>query len=107
MEENILDNEYGAEETIAFIRQYLPQELKTKFSDDEMYYFLDVLDEYYFSSGVLDSEGDDDGLVEIDLESATNYIVKEAKKDDMGNFDPEEIFLIVQGEMEFIDSLDE
>lgn len=107
MEENILDNEYGAEETIAFIRQYLPQELKTKFSDDEMYYFLDVLDEYYFSSGVLDSDGDDDGLVEIDLEAATNFIVKEAQKDDMGSFDPEEIFLIVQGEMEFIDSLDE
>ncbi len=107
MEENILDNEYGAEEAIAFIRQYLPQELKTKFSDDEMYYFLDVLDEYYFSSGVLDSDGDDDGLVEIDLEAATNFIVKEAQKDDMGSFDPEEIFLIVQGEMEFIDSLDE
>ena len=27
---------------IEFIRNYLPLELKEKFSDDELYYFLDV-----------------------------------------------------------------
>ncbi|MCK9180275.1 MAG: hypothetical protein PHQ88_07380 [Bacteroides sp.] len=105
--EDILDDGYSTEDTIAFIRQYLPQELKDKFSDDEMYYFLDLLDEYYLNSGILDEETDEDGLVEVDLEEVTKFIIKEAKKDDMGVYDPEEIFLIAQGEMEYLDSLDD
>ena len=43
-------NPYGRREgcrEIEFIRNYLPQELKEKFSDDELYYFLDVIIENY------------------------------------------------------------
>ena len=36
-----------------------------------------------------------------------DYIVKEAHKDEMGDYDPEEILFIVQGEMEYTESLDE
>ena len=47
-----------------------------------------------------------DGCIEIDLEKIVDYIVKEAKKDEMGEYDPEEILFIVQGEMEYADTLD-
>ena len=93
------------EKTIEFIKNYLPQDLKEKFSDDEFYYFLDLIDEYYVESGILDAQPDADGCVEIDLEKIVDYIVKEAKKDDMGNYDPEEILFVVQGEMEYTESL--
>lgn len=106
-EEDFLDDDFATEDAMAYIRNYLPQELKDKFSDDEMYYFLDLIDEYYVNSGVLDEETDEEGLVEVDLDQVTNFIIQEAKKDDMGSYSPDEIFLIVQGEMEFIDSLDE
>ena len=33
------------------------------------------------------------------------YIVKEAKKDEIGEYDPEEGLFVVQGEMEYGDSL--
>jgi len=33
------------------------------------------------------------------------YIVKEAKKDGMGDFNPEDILFVVQGEMEYGNSL--
>ena len=33
------------------------------------------------------------------------YIVKEAKKDEMGEYDPEEVLFVVQGEMEYGNSL--
>jgi hypothetical protein len=85
----------------------LPQDLKEKFSDDELQYFLDLIDEYYVESGILDSEPDAEGYVDIDLEKVADYIVKEAKKDKMGEFDPEEILFVVQGEMEYGDSLGE
>ena len=88
-----------------FIKNYLPQELKEKFSDDELYYFLDLIDEYYSESGILDAQPDEDGYVDIDLEEVVAYIVKEAKKDEMGEYDPEEVLFVVQGEMEYGDSL--
>ena len=95
------------EKTIEFIKNYLPQELKGKFSDDEFYYFLDLIDEYYTQSGVLDAKPDADGYVDIDLDKVVDYIVKEAHKDEMGDYSPEDILFIVQGEMEYADSLDD
>ena len=100
-----LNEDLDDEKTIEFIKNYLPQELKEKFSDDELYYFLDLIDEYYTESGVLDVQPDADGCVEIDLEKVADFIVKEARKDEMGDYNPEEIFFVVQGEMEYAESL--
>ena len=105
MSDEFLKDDIDDEKTIEFIKNYLPQDLKEKFSDDEFYYFLDLIDEYYVESGILDAQPDADGCVEIDLEKIVEYIVKEAKKDDMGNYDPEEILFVVQGEMEYTESL--
>ena len=58
-------------------------------------------------SGILDADPDADGYVEIDLDKVVDYIVKEARKDEMGEYDPEEILFVVQGEMEYGDSLAE
>ena len=35
------------EKTIAYIREHLPQELKEKYSDDDLYYILDTIYDYY------------------------------------------------------------
>ena len=106
-EDDFLQNDLDDEKTIEYIKNYLPQELKEKFSDDEFYYFLDLIDEYYSESGILDAQPDADGYIEIDLGKIVDYIVKEAHKDEMGDYDPEEILFIVQGEMEYTESLDE
>ena len=99
LEDDFLLEDADDEKTVEFIKNYLPQELKEKFEDDELYYFLDLIDEYYSESGILD------GYVNIDLEEVVAYIVKEAKKDEMGEYDPEEILFVVQGEMEYGNSL--
>ena len=52
MEDDFLQNDVDDEKTIEYIKNYLPQELKEKFSDDEFYYFLDLIDEYYSESGM-------------------------------------------------------
>lgn len=107
MEDDFLLNDIDDEKIIEYIKNYLPQELKEKFSDDEFYYFLDLIDEYYTQSGVLDEQPDEDGCIEVDLGEIVDYIVKEAHKDEMGEYDPEEILFIVQGEMEYTESLEE
>ena len=94
------------EKTIEFIKNYLPQDLKDKFSDDELYYFLDVISDYYTTSGCLDVQPDKDGYIDIDLDKIVDYVVKEAKKDKLGDYDPEDILFVVQGEMEYGDSIE-
>lgn len=103
--DEFLQDDLDDEKTIEFIKNYLPQDLKDRFSDDELYYFLDVIDEYYVESGILDAQPDEDGYIDIDLEKIVDYIVKEARKDEMGEYDPEELLFVVQGEMEYTDSL--
>ncbi|MCD7899907.1 MAG: hypothetical protein LUH22_08530 [Bacteroides sp.] len=105
LEEDFLLSDADDEKTVEYIKNYLSQELKEKFSDDELYYFVDLIDEYYSESGILDAEPDEEGYVNIDLEKVAEYIVKEARKNEVGEYDPEEILFVVQGEMEYGNSL--
>ena len=97
LEDDFLKDDLDDEKTIEYIKNYLPQELKEKYSDDELYYFLDLIDEYYSESGILDAKPDEDGCIEVDLGQIVDYIIKEAHKDEMGEYDPEEILFVVQG----------
>ncbi|GAE22627.1 hypothetical protein [Bacteroides pyogenes] len=107
LEDDFLLADADDEKTIEFIRNYLPQELKERFSDDELHYFIDLIDEYYSESGILDVQPDKDGYVEVDLEAIVAYVMEESRKDGMGQYDPEDILFVVQGEMEYAESLDE
>lgn len=97
------NDEFGMEDlddekTIAYIRERLPQELKEKFTDDEFYYFLDTIYDYYDKSGILDSNSE---YIDIDINKIAEFIVKEAKKNGIGDYDPEEIFFVVEGELAY------
>jgi hypothetical protein len=105
LEDDFLLEDEDDEKTVEFIKNFLPQDLKDKFTDDELYYFLDVMVDYYSTSGCLDAQPDADGFVNIDQDEIVEYIVKEAKKDGMGEFSPEDILFVVQGEMEYGNSL--
>ena len=105
LEDDYLLEDEDDEKTVEFIKNFLPQDLKDKFTDDELYYFLDVMVDYYSTSGCLDAQPDADGYVNIDQDEIVEYIVKEAKKDGMGEFNPEDILFVVQGEMEYGNSL--
>ena len=87
--------------TVEFIRNYLPQELKEKFSDEVLYYFLDVIIDYYATSGVLDQTPDKNGCISLDADAVVDYVVAQARKDKYGDFLPEDILFVVQGEMEY------
>ena len=101
LEDDFLLEDEDDEKTVEFIKNFLPIDLKDKFTDDQLYYFLDVMVDYYSTSGCLDSQPDADGFVNIDQDEIVEYIVKEAKADEVGDFDPEDILFVVQGEMEY------
>lgn len=107
MEDDFLLDDQDDEQTIEFIKQYLPQELKEKFTDEDLYYILDVIVDYYTTSGCLDVEPDEEGFINIDQDEIVDFVIKAAQKDGMGPFDPEDVFFVVQGEMEYGNSLGE
>ena len=88
-EEELQQDELDDAQTVAFIQQQIPQELKEKFTEEQLYYFLDVITEYYAESGILDA-----------------YLAKTAKHEHIGNFSPEDLIFVVEAEMDS-HSLDE
>ena len=86
---------------VEFIRNYLPQEQKSRFTDDDLFYFTDLLADYYVESGILDQEPDAEGFVEIDTEAIAEVIAQRAKKEKYGDFAPEDLVWVVQGELEY------
>lgn len=103
--DEFLEDDIDDQKTVEFIKNSLPQELKEKYDDDTLYYILDVINDYFTTSGVLDQEPDKDGFIDIDNDKIVEYIIKEAKHDKIGSFPADEIILIVQAEADYVDSL--
>ena len=107
LEQELLQDAEDDARTVEFIKHYLPQEVKDKFTDEELYYFLDVIVEYYANSGILDAAPDKDGYIEIYQDKIVDYVISQARKDKMGDFAAEDILWVVQGELEYGESFGE
>jgi hypothetical protein len=92
---------YDEEAAVKFIRQSLPDELRERFSEDGVYYLLDVICDFYDEHDYLNE--DDDEREEREL---TQYIVAQAKKDKIGDFTEEEIRIVLAAEAAYTDTLD-
>lgn len=86
---------------VAFMRTRLNEEQNRKFSDELLYYFLDLIVEYYAESGVLDAKPDADGYVDIEEDAVADYLLAKAKKENMGQFEADDLLPIVEAEMDF------
>lgn len=106
-EEDFMNEAEDDARTVEFIRNYLPQDLQEKFTDEELYYFIDVIAEYYSQDGILDGETDDEGYMDIDLEDVAEYVVKKAKEEKFGDYSAEDVYFVVEGELEYVESLDD
>lgn len=88
--------------TVEYIQSYLPQDLKDKFTEEELYYFIDVIGEYYVD--LLEKHsGEED--IDIDVEEVAEFVARQAKKDKIGDFSPEDLRWVVDGELEYGESL--
>ena len=104
-----IDNEIllGAEEDakeVAFIYNYIGQEYKELFSEDDIYYCIDVILEYLDN---LSSKADADGFIDIDVEELVRHIEKKAQKEGMGPYDHEALILVVDAELEYNEQMEQ
>lgn len=96
-EELRLDEEENRRE-LAFIRQRLPFDVKKHYSDASILYMMDAIVDYYYTSGILENNDEE---VDIDMEVVAQYVCDKAKKEKAGNFDPQDVFFVVQADLDF------
>ena len=96
--------EYDEDDSLKFIQQYLPEEMKNEFTDDEINNIVDLVYEFYEEKGFLDES--DDSEIEIDEDELLEYIFENAREDDgIRDFTDEQIEAIVAGELAYCDTL--
>lgn len=81
-------------EEIGFIRAHIPAEVSEKYDDEQLQYVIDVIFEY------IDEKDEED---EIAVDDVAQYVAAQAKKEEMGNFDADELSLIVDADLDFLE----
>ena len=95
--------EYDEDDSVKFIQNHLPEEMKSEFSADDINYIIDLVYEFYEVGGFLDE--DDESEVEIDEEQLFEYVVKNVRKDGIRSYTDEQVEAIIAGELAYCDSL--
>ncbi|MDR1719287.1 MAG: hypothetical protein LBR67_04105 [Dysgonamonadaceae bacterium] len=101
MSENDELIDYDEDVAVAFMQNYLPQELKGRFSDDDLFYLLDLMCEFYEKNDYFND--DDEEKEERELIA---FIIKEAKKNEIGDYTAEEIVMVLRAEEAYMATLD-
>ena len=95
--------EYDDDVAVEFIRNYIPQELKEKFSSDTIYYILDLICEFYEKNDYLSDDSSDEDEEKKELIA---FIIQQAQKDAVGNFLSDDILMVLHAEEAYMDTLD-
>ncbi|QIK55367.1 hypothetical protein G7050_13465 [Dysgonomonas sp. HDW5A] len=96
---------YDEDDAVKFIQNFLPQEFKGKFSNDEINYIIDIIYEFYEDKGLLNESSSDDEIIDIDEDELTEFVLKNTKKDKLKEFSADEITFIIQGELAYCESI--
>ena len=86
---------------VAYIRARLSVEQQERFTEDTLYYFLDVLEEYYVESGIFDQQPDKDGYIDLNVSLIAQHLADKAKKEGIGTFDPADLETIIESELDY------
>lgn len=78
--ELMLDAQEDAK-VVSYVKEHMPKEITFEYTDEDLYYILDVTEEYFAESGVLDGKADADGYVDVNLSEAAAYVVGRAHEE--------------------------
>lgn len=95
---------YDDDDAVRFIRKTLDAPVAEKVCDDDIYYIIDLIYDFYESKGFMDGDANDDEIEFADDE-LIDYAVSNAKKDGFDKLSEEEISAIIEGELAYCDSI--
>lgn len=98
---------YDEDDAIKFIRETLPKEVSEKYTDDEILYVIDIIWDWYERNGYLKIDAGVTEEEELDIDKLTAFVTKEIRKDGEVVMDPQDIDLIVRGELQYEESIED
>lgn len=84
-------------------RKALPEELRSKYTDDDLTIIYDIVWDYYDDKGLTDIDADDD--TDLDVEDLMNHVRAMLKKDKGNTIDLNDVEALVNAEMTAEDQL--
>lgn len=98
---------YDESEAVKFIRKLLPADKQDQYTDDEILYVIDIMYDWYEKNGYLSLDMNVTEEEDADIEKLTTYVKKEIARDGEVEMDPSDIDIIVKGELEYEESLED
>jgi len=98
---------YDEDDAIRFIRASLPEGIRDRYDDDDILYVIDLIWDWYEKNGYLKIDAGISDEEEPDVAKLTAFVAKEIKKDGEMEMDPADIGLIVKGELEYEESIED
>jgi hypothetical protein len=98
LDEEFLKDEEETRREIRFIREQLPSDLKDRYSDGQLKWMLDAIADYFFESGILESDDDE---VDIDMDQVADYLCRRAKEEGQPALDTNEVHFVVEADLDF------
>ena len=105
IDDEILRGAESDAEEVRYIRNYMGSECNDCFTDEDIYYCIDVMLEYFEKAE--EESADADGYIDIDTEEVAKHIQKKAKKEGMGPYDLDALLLLVDAELDYNESLED
>lgn len=99
------EKEYDENEAIKFINNYLPQDIKGKYTDDDILIVIDTIFDYYESKGFFDIDSDDDAEEDLQVHDLIGYVKNQLLRDRDNSIDMDDVMPLVLGELEYEESL--
>lgn len=101
--------EFDENDAIDFIRQYIPSNIKNKYSDDDILLVIDTMYDFYEKGDEQESlydEGDNNSD-EYNINEIVNFVKKSIRKDPDNQIDMDDVKALVEGEIEYENTLEE
>ncbi len=98
---------YDEDKCVAFIRKELTDEVNESWTDDEILYVVDIIWDYYEKEGLLSLNAEITEEEELDIDKLIQYVEKQLKNDEEFVMDPKDIPLVVKGELDYEQSLED
>ncbi|MBD5328848.1 MAG: hypothetical protein HDS03_02980 [Bacteroides sp.] len=98
---------YDEKEAVKFIRALLPKEKEDQYTDQEILYVIDIMYDWYDKHDSFDLESDVTEEELDDVPAITAYVKEQISKRGEVEMDPDDIDLIVKGELEYEESLED
>lgn len=97
--------ELDIEDIIVYIRRHVPEEVGSRFSDDDIVSIVDAMVDYDFEHGLLDLSADIDDDNPVDMTGIVTYVSHRVNPKGSVRFSLDDLSDIVKAELKYEDSI--